>query len=172
MSPIPQYSSIWYQMKNELSKKLGYALEIIFSNEPSDEFIQWFQHIESKSFRENLRYTKDEILDRWHHEDIFIFFLVHNREPVAVLLGYKILVDSLKFFYLDIIAVIPEGKGIGSVIVKTLIKWAAERGYDGIRLDTERDNERGKHLLIFYEKLGFKFIQEDSFGDIILEYRF
>ncbi|MFX0065680.1 MAG: GNAT family N-acetyltransferase [Candidatus Hermodarchaeota archaeon] len=159
-------------MKNELSEKLGYALEIIFPNEPSEEFIQWFQNIESKSFRENLCYTRNEILDRWMKENSLIFFLVKTQDPIAVLLGYNLSVESLNFFYLDTLAVIPEGKGIGSTIIRTLIKWASALSYAGIKLDTERDSERGKHLLVFYEKLGFKFIEEDNTGDIILEYRF
>ncbi|MFW9995731.1 MAG: GNAT family N-acetyltransferase [Candidatus Odinarchaeota archaeon] len=164
--------SIWQDLTNDIAKILNVPIEVHIPSSLDEKCINWFQKLDTLAFNVDLRYTLDELKERWNHEHHLLVFVLSDvmsdQLPIAMMMGYESPTGA-EFFYLDTLAVVIEGKGIGKVMVKQLIKWAKVNNFTGIRLDTELLNIHGVQLVTFYEKLGFKKTNEDSKGDITLE---
>jgi GNAT superfamily N-acetyltransferase len=141
-----------------------------------DLFSKWtpsriadFKSIEEISFRAELRYSDEELIDREAESDFEALLIYLENLPLAVILLYR---DNItKNLYLDTVAVTKPGQGLGTFIFKTIISTAVAQGWKGIALDTEWMNERGQKLVEFYQKLGFKVDQtSDTNGNIHLLY--
>jgi GNAT superfamily N-acetyltransferase len=98
-------------------------------------------------------------------------FITKDDEPQIVILGYSILDNQKKSFYLDTFAVKPRGKGIGNIVIQFLIRWAETKNYNSINLDTELQDEKGFPLKEFYSKLGFETISISEKGDVIMKFK-
>lgn len=65
--------------------------------------------------------------------------------------------------YLELfsLAILPEyrNRGIGSAILEDIIDFALKHGYDGIQLQV--DHKTRKKLQPFYERFGFKSVDEE-----------
>lgn len=164
--------SYWKNLEIELQEKLQTPMKLIFPDRLTKKFMNWYFNIERADFREDLRYTKEELQTRFQYSKRLFFFVIKGRDPIAVLLGYREPNSDSNLFYLDTIATIIAKKGIGASIMKYLINWTKMNGFTGIKLDTELSTERGILLKTYYEKFGFKVINEDEKGDITMECRF
>ncbi|MFW9976226.1 MAG: GNAT family N-acetyltransferase [Candidatus Thorarchaeota archaeon] len=135
----------------------------------SDHFENWFKEIEAESFRESLRYNTEELKIRLNEEDLLLLFIVVNGDPEGVILGYRVTREQGATFYLDTFAVKTKGKGIGRIILSTIIKWATLNGFQAIELDTEAENELGIPLQHFYETFGFVVQRVEDDGNITMK---
>jgi ribosomal protein S18 acetylase RimI-like enzyme len=127
--------------------------------------------MEKYGFRRELQYNFKEILKNLENPDLVFLFITKNDEPQIVILGYSILDNQKKSFYLDTFAVKPRGKGIGNIVIQFLIRWAETKNYNSINLDTELQDEKGFPLKEFYSKLGFETISISEKGDVIMKFK-
>ncbi len=163
---ISEQSLLWSQLRESLSRMLNQSVELHFPTEWCDKHLRWYEELESISFRSQLRYTISEIEDRLRSTDPFVMFVLADGQPEAVILGYALDNVPRRTFYLDTIAVRRRGMGIGTQLLKTLIKWLQIVGYERIELDTEETDEKGIPLRSFYMRLGFEVLSVDAKGDV------
>lgn len=161
---------IWRKMRAELIPILGPTVKIVFPETWSGEYLSWYRDIEQNSFRPSLTYSEDEITERLTEADVLLMFITVDGVADGLVFGYTLDGVSIETFYLDTIAVKQKGKGIGRIILKTLIRWARKMGYRSMQLDTEFENEVGFRLSSFYEYLGFKIVDTDEeIGNITMQ---
>ena len=127
--------------------------------------------MEKYGFRRELQYNFKETQKNLENPDLVFLFITKDDEPQIVILGYSILDNQKKSFYLDTFAVKPRGKGIGNIVIQFLIRWAKTKNYNSINLDTEVQDEKGFPLKEFYSKLGFETISISEKGDVIMKFK-
>ncbi|MFW9964656.1 MAG: GNAT family N-acetyltransferase [Candidatus Sifarchaeia archaeon] len=165
-SSFPQ--NVWEKMKDQLVPFLGDDLHIIIPESWSDQNERWFKDIETQSFRESLRYNTEELQTRLEEENVLFLFVILKDRPEGVILGYPVERKEGNTFYLDTFAIRTRGKGIGRIVLSSIIQWAKLNRYDTIELDTEAENEVGIPLQRFYETFGFKVLHIEDDGNITM----
>ncbi len=166
-SPVSQ--DIWEKMRLQLVPFFGERLRIVMPESWSEHYETWFKEIEAYSFRESLRYNTEELKIRLNEECLLLLFIVVNGNPEGVILGYRVKREQGATFYLDTFAVKTKGKGIGRIMLTTIIKWAILNGFQAIELDTEAENELGIPLQHFYETFGFVVQRVEADGNITMK---
>jgi GNAT superfamily N-acetyltransferase len=142
-------------MRMQLIPFFGSDVQVLIPVSWSKKYETWFKDIESVSFRESLRYSTEELDTRLNEKNALILFIVVNEQPEGVILGYPVQREQKEIFYLDTFAVRTRGKGIGRIVLSSIIQWAKWHGYHAIELDTEAENETRIPLQRFYESLDF-----------------
>lgn len=160
----------WNKISIEINKKFHLNSRIVIPDKLTHEILTWFHEIENSAFREELRYSDNEIKERWNKENKRFIFLVDETGPLAVHIGYDLEPDS-DTYYIDTLATKVEGKGIGSIIMKYIKEYAMEEGYTELELNTEEINERGGTLQRFYEKHGFQIVYTYPDGNIVMKFK-
>jgi len=161
-----KHNPIWMSLIEKLDKKLNAYAKLIFPDIWNNDYYNWFHKIEFIAFREELRYSYEEIEKRLQNPGILFFYLIVNDEPEALLLGFLLFEKPKKTFFLDTLAVKKQRRGIGSIILNSVIDWLKKEDYKIICLDTEEIDEKKTLLRKFYEKLGFKLKESDSKGNL------
>lgn len=158
----------WLQLRTELSKVYDGEIHIVWPKGCDAQCFRWFQILEEEDFRFELRYTRDEIIQRQSFPDVLFFFVIKDEIPEILVLGYRLTDSERSTFYLDTLAVRQRGRGIGHIIMKFLIKRAREKKYQVIILDTEEKDEKNIPLQHFYEVHGFETIARTEWGDLTM----
>ncbi|MFX0012840.1 MAG: GNAT family N-acetyltransferase [Candidatus Hermodarchaeota archaeon] len=161
-------TSIWKSLEIKLVELFQSNIKIIFPDVWNDKFYNWYHEIEKIAFRENLRYSYEEVKEKLANNDILFFFILSDSNPEAFILGYSCIIDSKKLFFLDTIAVKKRGQGIGTLLIKYLSNWLEKEKYLGIKAYTEEIDE--KHIMLqgFYEKLGFALETKEPNGNLVM----
>ena len=162
---------VWTRLESNLSKLLHRRVRLIFPSKWDKTYHNWYETLELEGFREELRYTPEEILERIEKPDLLLFFVVTEQRPLAVLLSYTMEGEWEKTLYVDTIAVREQGKGIGRAIMNAIIEWGRLKNYRAVVLDTEEQNEKGLPLRKFYERLGFVLDDSDERGNLTMRLR-
>lgn len=159
----------WRQLLNELSEMYEGKLEIIFPKELNQHYFSWFHKMEKAGFRQELRYTFEQLAKMLEKPELLLWFVTVDDVPQILLFGYSMTDNNEKSFYLDTFAVIPRGVGIGNIVIEFLIRWAKTKKYHSIVLDTELRDEKGIPLQQFYGKHGFETVFSSKKGDLIMK---
>ena len=166
-----EVGKIWQTLEAQLTRVIGRPAKLVFPSTMDDLYYKWFKTIEAAAFREELRYSSEEILERIEKPDLLFFFVTTGQEAHAFILGYTLESEWERTFYIDTIAVRQQGIGIGSLIMNAAMAWARVKKYRAIVLDTEEKNEKGLPLRRFYEKLGFVLFDSDDTGNLTMRLR-
>jgi GNAT superfamily N-acetyltransferase len=153
--PISSSQQVWEMMRLRLVPFLGKEVQVVIFDSWSNRYEQWFKDIEMQSFREPLRYTNEELQTRMNKKKVLLLFILVEENPEGMILGYPLEENQGTTFYLDTFAVKARGKGIGKIMLSSIIKWATQNDFSAIVLDTEAENEIGIPLQQFYENMGF-----------------
>jgi len=159
---------LWEKMSAQLIPILGENLRIVTPEAWSDQYGHWFKEIEAESFRESLRYDTNELETRMSEENVLLLFILVKERPEGVILGYPVKRSQGSTFYLDTFAVRTRGKGIGHIVLTSIIQWANLNRFHAIELDTEAENEIGIPLQRFYERFGFVVQNIEDDGNITM----
>ena len=158
----------WNNLTTELHNKYNLDTHIVIPESLTESVLKWYHQIDNLAFREELRYSDEELQERWKKRNSQFVFLVDESGPIAVHLGYDLDTDS-DTYYIDTLATKLEGKGIGSILTNYIKEYAKEEDYSELQLDTEATNEKGVPLRHFYEKNGFHQIKENDNGNITMK---
>jgi GNAT superfamily N-acetyltransferase len=162
---------LWKQLIDELTILYKEKLKLVFPSQWNKNCFSLFHNMEKYGFRRELQYNFKETQKNLENPDLVFLFITKDDEPQIVILGYSILDNQKKSFYLDTFAVKPRGKGIGNIVIQFLIRWAKTKNYNSINLDTEVQDEKGFPLKEFYSKLGFETISISEKGDVIMKFK-
>ena len=153
--PVPSFEDALKSAEVRLTKSLGQSCRLLIKRNLDEESIRNIQRIESEAFREELRYDVEELVSRSREKDFLLFLLLCGDQPIAFLHGYNDPTEESAFF-LDTVATVLEGRGVGSILVALTLLYSFEAGYRAITLRTEEQDEKGRRLVRFYENLGFE----------------
>jgi|GEM_PF-4345465 len=153
-----------------MSTLLTRAAEAAFLNHPGfhwRRFHRWtpklvaaFRKVESEAFREELRYSRMEMRSRSHETGFEGLTVWHHHQPIAVVIIRSGMVP--KSLYLDTLAVVETGGGIGGRLLRSILEEAEIDGYGQVDLDTEQVSERGIPLVDWYRRHGFRVVETDK----------
>jgi len=157
LSVVPLYSfeDALKSAEIKLTKVLSKCCRILVKRRLDEDSIKEIQTIENKTFRHELRYTVEELISRGQEEDFLLLLVLYENHPIAFLHGYNDPSEESAFF-LDTVATVLEGRGIGSLLVTLTLLYGFEKGYKSVTLRTEEEDEKGRKLKRFYENLGFE----------------
>ncbi len=157
------------QTEKRLSEKLGSDVLIVVRHFLTAAIISKLVEIDHEKFRSELWYESNELLEKSRKKDYVCFIIYLESKPTAFLYGYDDVEDP-KWFFLDEIVTLLEGKGIGKALMRLLQIYCSELGYKQIILYTEDQDDKGRHLRQFYETLGFKYMSTDNEKGDIMSY--
>ena len=149
---------LWQVLVDELAVIFDGDLELVFPAEWNKHYFEWFHSIEKTGFRQELRYSFEELTKALQNPELVFWFFTVDGQPQILLFGYSTLDEQKKVFYLDTFAVKRRGEGIGNIVMKLLLRWAKTKKFHSIVLDTEIKNEKGFPLQHFYAENGFETI--------------
>jgi GNAT superfamily N-acetyltransferase len=157
---VPFFEDALMASEEKLSAILGEQCKIGVAIGADDLLVKTITLIDHEKFRPELQYDVEELLDRIGKEGFVLFLVSSGGRPIAFLYGYS--EDSEKsIFFLDTIATLIEGKGIGSTLVSLALLYSYDVGYASTVLFTEDEDEKGRRLRQFYEHLGFQVVSID-----------
>jgi hypothetical protein len=160
---------LWRVLVDELAYVFEGELELVFPTELTQRTFGWFHSVEKVGFRKELQDSFEELTKIVQNPELVFWFFTVDGEPQIVFLGYTIMNEQKKSFYLDTFAVKRRGEGIGNIVMKLLIRWAKTKKFHAIVLDTELKDEKGFPLKQFYAKHGFEVVSNNDRGDVLMK---
>ena len=161
-----KYEAIWNELTKDIALLLKANVKLIFPETWNTDYYNWFQEIEQMAFRGELRYSFKEVEEKVNTEDVIFLFILVDNVPEAFILGNASQIETKRIFFLDTIAVKNQGRGLGKLMLKSLINWVKKEGYQGISLYTEDVDEKLLPLREFYEKIGFILVDRETDGNL------
>ncbi|MBL7167081.1 GNAT family N-acetyltransferase [Candidatus Bathyarchaeota archaeon] len=164
---VPFLEDAMRAAEGRLRDTLGRECRICIHVHMSGELTQVVDRIDHEKFRPELQYTLEELMAKAGNGGFVLFMLTCDDEPTAFLYGYTDEGDGSRFF-LDSVATLIEGKGIGSILVTLALVYCHDIGYRSVELYTEEVDERGRHLVKFYEDMGFDLADKDPDKGVVM----
>ena len=147
------------KISNELKKVISSPeVDILF--ELDHAAIQTIIELE-KEFELDLRYNKTELNERANYKDVFLAVIKDKGSPIAFSLCYydPSLLDHTIFFDTMSIQQKHQSKGIGKLIVKSMIEISRLSKYSQALFYCKNMSKEGINLIEFYEKLGARVVE-------------
>ena len=134
-----------------LLKRTGLKFKAVITTSLSQESISDLMEIENKAFKPELRYIREEFLERAKKKNFSLLAVYAFGKPIGFALGYE---DDNETFYLDTLATLMESKEIGTTIFYAMAIYCFKKGFRHITIHTESGNEE-RSPIRFFEKMGF-----------------
>jgi GNAT superfamily N-acetyltransferase len=165
MSQPPTLSEAIKATQHRLREKLGAGCTIETHTTLTEDLLRTVLFVDSQKFRSELWYKHEEVLTHGLHKG-FILILAHcGDKPIGLAYGYD---KHENGYFLDTLASMVEGKGIGTILATLVLIHALERGCNHVNLYTEERDEKGHMLRKFYEHIGFRYLgTEEGKGDVM-----
>jgi hypothetical protein len=140
------------QVEEQLSIITNVPVKISIHLSLDRELVDDVLHVDSKMFREELRYNSWDLIKRAENAGFFLLMVRQEKEPLAFFFGY----EDLKFpggFYGDDMASLIEGKGLGASLFTLVHIYCYENGYSHFSCHAEEVDERGRKLVDWYRNV-------------------
>jgi GNAT superfamily N-acetyltransferase len=165
-SKIPTLATALETTQKKLTEILGEHCTVKAHATLNDNLLKIIINIDNQKFREELRYEHEDILEHGRLKGFMLIIAECEDQPIGMTYGYDEL--QSKGYFLDTLASMIEGKGIGRILATLLLIHCQNKGYKHVTLYTEERDEKGRQLRRFYEKMGFTYIgTEEGKGDIM-----
>lgn len=163
----PFFEEAVKRVEKRLSSLLGETVKISVHLSLDRELIDDVLRIDSRKFREELRYTVWDLIKRGEREG-FVLLLVHaGKEAIAFFFGYED-ADLPGGYYGDDMASMDEGKGIGSSLFTLAHIYCYENGYTHFSCHSEEVDESGRKLREWYRAMGMELVSTSpEHGDLM-----
>jgi len=150
-----------------LTERVGSPIEIKVEVTLDRPLIGEIMRIEESAFREELRYSLWELIDRGRRDGFALITIREGRELVAFFFGYAD-PEYVGGFYGDTMASTSEGRGVGSLLFTLANIYAFEGGYTHFSCNCEERDEKGRRLRDWYVRAGMEYIGTDpKEGDLM-----
>jgi hypothetical protein len=152
-------------VEDRLSNLLGESIKINVHVSLDKNLIEEIISIESSMFREELRYSFEELMARSEKPGFVLIKLIRGCETLAFFFGYED-PDLPGSYYGDTLASLIEGKGVGSNLFALVHIYCYEKGYSHFTCHTEEVDEKGRKLRDWYIAMEMKHINTtNEYGD-------
>jgi len=142
-----------------LSVALGGACGIVVYHALSENLLRKVEEIESRRFRQELRYTQEELSSHSLKEGFTCLMVYLDGEAVAFDFGYDDAEEGA--YFSDTAATLIERRGIGATLTALEALYSFEAGYRSVKMITEEEDESGRRLREYWERFGFRLIGID-----------
>lgn len=164
MPKIPTFQDALLEAEEKLSRSLGGSCIITVHADLDKETMKIVQSIDNEKFREELRYSREELEERAISRGFFCVVAHLNGKPIGFDFGYPNGEDGV--FFSDDTATLIEGKGVGSVLFALELLHSYHEGYAATKLSTEEVDEVGRPLAQIWGRMGFKVLGKEPDGNI------
>lgn len=132
----------------------------------NEELIETILRVDAYKFRQELRYRREEVIEHSGNPGFILITAETGGQPLGIVYGYD---EPDGGFFLDTLASMVEGRGIGHTLATLIAIHAKETAHSHITLYTEEEDEQGRRLRLFYQKMGFVYLgtAEDK-GDVMV----
>ena len=137
-----------------LSGALGGACGIVVYHELSEVLLREVEEIESHRFRQELRYTREELSSRSRKGGFTCLMVYLDGEAVAFDFGYDDAEEGA--YFSDTAAALIERRGIGAALTALEALHCFEAGYRSVKMMTEEEDESGRRLREYWGRFGFR----------------
>ena len=132
----------------------------------NENLIQTILRVDAYKFRQELRYRREEIIEHSGNPGFVLITAEVNGQPLGIVYGYD---EPDGGFFLDTLASMIEGRGIGHTLATLITIYAEETAHSHVTLYTEEEDEQGRKLRRFYQKMGFVYLgTEAEKGDVMV----
>ena len=166
---VPTLNEAIKKAENILSQSLGGTVEIKGYTSPSRELIRKVRLIDTAKFRNELRYSDEELTQRASILGFYCLVVYLNGEPIGFDYGYNDTEDGV--YFSDSAATLIERKGVGRLLGVLELLYLYEKGYSALKFTTEELDEAGRPLREIWEKQGYRTVMSypDGAVDMALE---
>ncbi len=161
---IPPFPELVREAENRLSRVLKGRLVISIHRELDETLKTAIQTIDHEKFREELRYSRDELDTRTGKKGFLCLLANLDGRTVAFDYGYED--EEEGTFYSDSTATLIEGKRVGSTLFALEILHSYHQGYKRTKQSTEEQDDKGRPLTQIWGRLGFEAVSMDPSGNI------
>jgi len=164
-SDTPTLNEAIAATNTRLKQVLGTDCTIQIHHKLNDSLIQTILKVDAQKFREELRYRHEEVLEHSSIPGFLLILAECGGQPTGIVYGYD---EPRNGFFLDTLASMVEQKGIGHILATLIVIHAQNKGYTHVTLYTEEQDDKGRQLRKFYEKMGFVYLgTEPRKGDVM-----
>ncbi len=161
----PNFAEALTATQARLNQIQGTNCTIQIHHRLNDALIQTILKIDAQKFREELRYMHKEVLEHSYIPGFILILAKCGNQPLGVVYGYDEPEDG---FFLDTLASMVERKGIGHILATLITIHAQNTAHTHITLYTEEQDEKGRQLRKFYQRMGFTYLgTEPRKGDVM-----
>ena len=150
----PSFEEALRKAEARLSGALGGACSIVVYHELSEDLFREIEEIESRRFRRELRYTREELSSRSRKGGFTCLMVYLDGEAVAFDFGYDDAEPGA--YFSDTAATLIERRGIGATLTALEALYSFEAGYRSVKMITEEEDESGRRLREYWGRLGFR----------------
>ena len=150
-------------------EKLERPVRVTVFTHLEERMMAKLEAIDQEKFRQELWYTHDELAEKTRKKDFMCITLSVEGDPAAFIFGYDYDGDPTAYF-LDELATLIEGKGLGKILITLALIYCFELDYRSVILYTEETDQIGRHLQEFYEHVGFKYVTTDPALGVVMRY--
>lgn len=151
--------------KAKLLETLGTNCSVQIHRAINDSIIETILKVDAYKFRQELQYRSEEVIEHSLSPGFILITAECGAEPLGIVYGYDEPNDG---FFLDTLASMVEGRGIGHMLSTLIIIHAENMGHKHVTLYTEEQDEKGRQLRRFYQEMGFTYLgTEPDKGDIM-----
>jgi len=132
---------------------LGGACSIVVYHKFTKDLFRAVEEIESRRFRRELRYTREELSSRSLKGGFTCLMVYLDGEAVAFDFGYD---DAEEGAYFSDTATLIERRGIGATLTALEALYCFEVGYRSVKMITEEEDDSGRRLREYWKRFGFR----------------
>jgi hypothetical protein len=166
---VPSFKDTVRTAERKLTSVLGGTCIVDVRHCLDVELLEIVKAIDDERFREELRYSREELTERAGRPGFTCFIVTLDDKPIAYDFGYDD--EDQAVFYSDSSASLIERKGVGSTLSVVESMYCYRRGYKWIKCSTEERDEKGMALRAFWERLGYRVVSVDENDNIVMKMR-
>jgi len=161
----PTFAEAITAIEAKLRQTMGPDCTIHVHTNLNDSLIQTILQVDAYKFRQELQYRREEVIEHSNNPGFILITAECSGQPLGIVYGYD---EPEGGFFLDTLASMVEGRGIGHTLATLIILHAEEIAHGHVTLYTEEEDEKGRKLRRFYQKMGFAYLGTDiSKGDVM-----
>jgi hypothetical protein len=161
----PTFAEAMTATEAKLSQTMSSNCTIRVHTTLNDALIQTILRVDAYKFRQELQYRREEVIEHSNNPGFILLTAECSGQPLGIAYGYNKPEDG---FFLDTLASMNEGKGVGHTLATLIIIHAQNIGHTHMTLYTEEQDEKGRMLRKFYQKMGFIYLGTDpDKGDVM-----
>ena len=131
----------------------------------NDNLIETILKVDAYKFRQELRYRREEVIEHSKMPGFILITAETGGQPLGLVYGYD---ETDGGFFLDTLASMVEGRGIGHTLATLITIHAENTRHTHVTLYTEEEDEMGRRLRQFYQRMGYAYIGTQPEGDVMV----
>lgn len=161
---IPSYNELVKTIEKALTETLNGEAILKTYTINTEELLDEIIEIDTAKFRESLRYSREELTERFNSPGFTCIVLYLDEAPIAFDYGYN---HTMKGTYFsDSSATLIERRRIGGYLGLLELVYLYENEYEALYFTTEEMDESGRPLRQIWENMGYRTVSVSPDGGV------